>query len=470
MSRTLLVLILFSGCSGSSTIPPGDHSSPQVASSGAMTEVESHLPDEVQPNVQLKPMDWFEDVTKQSGVNFTYRNGQESGHHYILESPGGGVAMFDYDVDGDLDLYFTGGGNISKDPVQISGRASALYRNDGNWKFSDVTEESGLAKPLDYSHGMAVADFNRDGFPDLFVCCYGASRLYRNVNGREFVDITESSGIQAPGWCTAAAWTDIDADGWPDLVVIRYLDWSPQVHQECFNADGKQEVCGPGRFEAVRDLLFRNRCDGSFEEISESVGFTRHGKGLGVVVADVNLDGWIDYYVANDETENHLYFGQSDGSVREDALAAGVAVNEYGMQEGSMGVDVGDVNSDGYPDLWVTNFESEDNALYQNLGQSSFTHVTSRMALSGQSRRQVGFGTALADFDGDGWLDIFVANGHVFYHGGELPYRQQSQLFQNLRRSQFSNVSETGGTYFRSEHCARGAAVGDLDNDGVLIW
>jgi hypothetical protein len=468
MSRILLVLTLLSGCSGSSTAPPGDHSSQQANSPASATEKELQLPEVPQPDVQLQQSDCFEDVTKQCGVNFAYRNGQESGQRYILESLGGGVAMFDYDVDGDLDLYFTGGGNISKDPVQITGRASALYRNDGNWKFCDVTRETGLAEPLDYSHGMAVSDFNRDGYPDLFVCCYGTSRLYRNIDGREFVDVTESSGIDATGWCTAAAWTDIDTDGWPDLVAIRYLNWSPQVHQECFNADGKQEVCGPGRFEGASDLLFRNRGDGSFEEISESSGFFGRGKGLGVVVADLNLDGWIDYYVANDKTENHLYFGQSDGSLREDAFAAGAAVNEYGMPDGSMGVDVGDVNSDGYPDIWVTNFEGDDNALYQNLGQSSFTHATSRMALSGQSRRQVGFGTALADFDGDGWLDIFVANGHVFYHGGELPYHQQPQLFQNLHRSQFSNVSETGGTYFRSQHCARGAAVGDLDNDGGL--
>ncbi|MEQ9409986.1 MAG: CRTAC1 family protein [Fuerstiella sp.] len=461
----LLLLCFVSGCSGSSV----DEKRLQPHSGiGSAEQQQAAMEGKAAPERRPRATDWFEDITEHSGVNFSYRNGQEAGHCYILESLGGGVAMFDYDVDGDLDLFFTGGGSIAKKTGRITGTDSALFRHDAEGRFSDVTRESGLDQPIDYSHGTAVADFNRDGYPDLFVCCYGQCRLYRNIEGGKFVECSEAAGIRTSGWCTAAAWTDIDLDGLPDLIVIRYLKWSPEIDQDCFNADGKKEVCGPGRFDPERDLLFRNRGDGSFEEVSESVGFDRPGRGLGVVATDLNSDGRIDCYVVNDESENHLYLGGTDTAMREIGAAAGVAVNEYGMHDGSMGVDVGDVNSDGRPDLWVTNFESEDNALYQNLGDCSFAQVTAKMSLAGDSRRQVGFGTALADFDGDGQLDIFVANGHVFYHGGQLPYLQQPQLFRNTGRGHFEDISEAAAAYFITGHAARGAAVGDLDNDGGL--
>jgi len=434
----------------------------------------SPLPGRTAPPAATVPADdWFEDVTNRAGVSFRYWNGAEADRHYILESLGGGVALFDYDDDGDLDMFFTGGGEISRsNPVSIRGRPSALYRNDGDWRFVDVTEEAGLSAPGDYSHGCAVADFDRDGRLDLFVCCFGRCRLFRNSRDGRFVDVTRASGLDFEGWSTAAAWPDIDGDGWPDLYVTRYCNWRPERDQACVSSRGERDVCSPTVYRGEPDKLFRNLGNGTFEEITEAAGLTDSGKGLGVVAADLDGDGYVDLYVARDEVEKDLFRGGTALPLAEAARTLGVATSEFGVPEGSMGVDVGDYDGDGRPDLWVTNFENEDNALYRNLGDGGFDYATVKAGLAGQSRRYVGFGTALADFDGDGWLDIFVANGHVFVHGRQSPYRQPAQLFQNVAgrsgERRFENVSEKGGAYFRTPHVGRGAAVGDLDDDGAL--
>jgi hypothetical protein len=424
-------------------------------------------------DVKVEPGDWFENVTARTGIEFRYRNGEEAGRRYILESLGGGVALFDYDNDGDLDVFCTGGGEISSsEPVVIRGRASALYRNDGSWNFVDVTNEAGLACEIDYSHGCGVADFDRDGWLDLFVCCYGRSRLFRNTRNGAFLEVSQSAGIDVTGWSTAVAWPDIDGDGWPDLYITRYAEWSPQRDQPCWNSRGQRDVCSPTVYRGEPDKLFRNRGDGRFEEITQAAGLKGSGKGLGVVAADLDDDGFVDLYVARDEVEKDLYCGGPTLPLAETAQKAGVAANEFGVPEGSMGVDVGDYDGDGRPDLWVTNFENEDNALYHNLGAGGFVYATVAAGLAGHSRRYVGFGTALADFDGDGWPDIFVANGHVFVHGRQSPYRQPAQLFRNVAAREggrrFENVSARGGTYFQMPHVGRGAAVGDLDDDGAL--
>ncbi|HEV7223951.1 MAG TPA: CRTAC1 family protein [Pirellulales bacterium] len=412
--------------------------------------------------------DWFADVTDASGVRFTYRNGQEGKQFTILETVGGGAAMIDYDNDDDLDLFFPGGGTISSSPMKIGGLPGALYRNDGEWRFVDVTAEAGLAEAAGYTHGCAVADFDRDGFADLFVSGYRCGRLYRNDGRGHFVDVTEQAGLAADGWSTAAAWADIDRDGWPDLFVAHYLTWQPSDNEPCGdNSAGVRDVCPPQNYPGASNRLFRNRGDGSFEDITEQAGISRPDKALGVLAADVNEDGWIDFYVANDAIANRLYLGRGGLRFEEMGAVSGTAFNEFGAPEGSMGVDFADYNGDGLGDLWTTNFEMEDNSLYRNDGGGQFTHATVLAGLAGQCRPLVGFGTAFADFDSDGWLDLFVANGHVFYRMGRSPYRQKAFLFRNQAGESFADASESGGPYFSVPHAGRGAAVGDLDNDGA---
>ncbi len=410
--------------------------------------------------------DWFEEVTSASGLQSVYRNGQESHQAFILESLGGGVALIDYDCDGDLDAFLIGGGLIETNPITIRGLPGKLFRNDAEFQFVNVSAPAAITVESDYSHGCFGADYDNDGFQDLLVTCYGRCRLFRNQGDGSFEEVSQVAGLVRENWWTGAAWGDIDHDGFVDLMVTGYVDWSPELDRPCHNSKQQRDVCSPNRYRPADNCLFRNQGNGTFSDISKQVGMIAGGNGLGIVAADINADRLVDFYVANDESDNFLYLGTPNGQLREVGHQTGVAVNQYGTHEGSMGVDAGDFDGDGLVDLWVTNFEHEDNALYRNLGHELFEHSTTRAGLAGRSRLYVGFGTALEDFDGDGHLDLFVANGHVFYHGGELPYRQRPQLFRNTGNSQFEDVSTNGAHYFRSNHSGRGSAVGDLDNDG----
>ena len=359
----------------------------------------------------MEPDDWFEDFTDRLGVRFTHRNGREAGRFYMIESFGGGVAVIDYDRDGDCDLFFSGGGTLSKDsPDAIGGLPSAMFRNDREWHFTDVSNLSGFAAPPDYSQGCAVTDFDVDGFPDLFLCCFGRSRLYRNCGDGTFVEV-EVATLPQHDWATAASFADLDRDGFPDLLLARYADWSVSTDVKCIER-GTRDLCGPTSYAGTSCLAFRNRGDGTFEDWSSRLGLHGPVRGLGIVAADLNMDGWVDIYIASDVTANQLYLGGRDLPLIECAVTSGVAVNEWGQPESSMGVDVGDYNGDGRPDIWLTNFEKEDNTLYQNLGEELFLHSTVSAGLSGVSRMRVGFGTSMTDFDGDGWPDLFVLNGN----------------------------------------------------------
>ena len=414
------------------------------------------------------PEDWFEDVTDRSGIQFSYQNGREGGLFTIVETVGGGVAMIDYDQDGDLDLFFPGGGKIAGPPPSFEGRPSALYRNDGDWQFVDVTAQAGLDQPGDYSLGCSVADYDRDDFPDLLVTCYGRSRLYRNDRKGGFEDATTESRLLLDGFYTAAAWADVDRDGWPDLYVTGYVQCAGDEDKQCIESLRKiRDTCGPLHFPAQSDRLYRNDHDGTFDDITATMGLSDKGKGLGVVAADFDQNGWIDFFVANDTVANQLYLRQPDAPFDESGLVAGVAVGYAGNPEGSMGADVGDFDGDGRGDLFVTNYEVEDNALYRATGDASFSNRTLQANLGDVCRRYVGFGTGLVDFDLDGWLDLFVINGSVHYVTGRTPYAQPSFVFRNLG-GRFENVSAAAGPYFSEEHVGRGAAVGDLDDDGAL--
>lgn len=411
---------------------------------------------------------WFEEIRGDKQLDFAYRSGRHSGHYYILEGCGGGVALIDFDADDDLDLFFTGGGTINAPPKGIRGLPNALFRNDGNWQFVNVTENAGLSLPGNYSHGCVVVDFNQDGSQDLVVCGYGGCRLYANQQDATFREVTHAAHVQSDSWNIAAVSGDFDQDGWPDLLIVRYLNWSPDIDRRWHNDLGQREVAGPTFYDGVQSKLLRNQGDGTFEDITHSAGLREVGKGLGAVIADLNRDGWLDIYVANDEMANHLYLGHDELPFQEVGIEAGVATDEFGNPEGSMGLDVGDYDGDGQLDLWVTNFRGEDNGLYRNLGDGSFLRTTAAMGLAGVSRPFVGWSTGLADFDSDGWLDIFVANGHVSYHDPQSALQQPAQLFRNVMGKRFENVSLQGGSYFHGKHIGRGAAIGDLDNDGAL--
>ena len=416
---------------------------------------------------EIRSDDWFEDYTEQSGIRFAHRNGRDAGRFYMIESFGGGVAMIDFDLDDQIDLFFSGGGTISAEtPSLIGGVRPAFYRNAGAWRFPEVTVAAGLGLPPDYSQGCAVTDWNSDGFPDLFLCCYGRSRLYSNMGDGTFCELEEES-LPARGWATAAAFGDIDRDRQPDLFVARYTDWSPESDKPCLER-GSRDLCGPTSYSGTTCQFWHNSGDGRFEDWSDRVGLQGNVHGLGVISTDLNGDGWVDFYVSNDALPNHLYLGGANSQLVESALVSGVAFGEWGQAEASMGLDVADFNGDGLPDIFTTNFEKEDNSLYRNIGDGQWMHATVSTGLSGVSRMRVGFGTSLSDFDSDGWPDLFVLNGNPIYATAETPYEQSPQLFRNLLGRRFEEVSEQGGTYFQEAHSGRGNAVGDLDNDGAL--
>ncbi len=414
----------------------------------------------------------FEDVTARTGIDFAYRNGEEANFTTVLESLGGGVAAFDFDGDGKIDLYFPGGGSL--DGKEIRGRPGKLYRNLGDMKFQDVSKECGIADlALFYTHGVAVADFDRDGFPDLLVTGWNRVMLLHNeanpAGGRRFVDITAKAGLTDSRWATAAAWGDLDGDGFPDLYVCYYLDWSFANDPVCTGTGGKRDVCPPQKFKPLQHRIYRNAGDGTFQDKTAQAKLRPDGKGLGVVIVDADGDGKPDIYVANDGGDNFLYLNRGGFAFEEVGFHAGVATDDNGLYNGSMGVDATDYDGTGRASLWVTNFQGEVHALYRNAGAGRFHHHSQAAGLGRIGRSYVGFGTSFADFDRDGWEDLVIANGHVLRDPAGSTHRQRplflhNELFEGRR--QFRELPRKGGAYFRSEQVGRGLAVADLDNDG----
>lgn len=412
--------------------------------------------------------DWFDDVTVASNVDFSFRNGREGEKFTLLESVGGGAGLFDFNCDDAVDLFVTGGGTIQGSPIVIAGLPNALYRNQSNLRFETVGLPARLADSDTYAIGCSVCDYNCDGHPDLFVTGYPRCNLYCNQGDGTFADVTTAAGLQFDGLQTASTWGDFDSDGLPDLLVVAYVTFDLREDRNCGDETRRiRDICGIWQYPPAPDRLFRNRGDGTYEEVTARAGLRADGKGLGVVSADVNEDGALDVYIANDFTPNFLYLGDGKGQFRECGLISGTASDENGIPQGSMGVDFGDYDGDGRGDLFVTNYQLEDNTLYRNLGDAQFAVTNGKVGLRDTCRPYVGFGTGWVDWDSDGWLDLFVLNGHVMYFTGDSPYEQPQFLFRNRDGERFENRSSQGGPYFAVPHVARGGAVGDLDNDGA---
>lgn len=409
----------------------------------------------------------FAAVTDRSGVEFVYRDGQEAGHFSMVESLGGGVAIFDFDGDRLLDLFFPGGGRFGEGR-EILGLPSSLYRNTGSLRFQDVSESAGAEKTPFYNHGAAVGDFNSDGFPDLLVTGYGGLLLFANNGDGTFTEVARPAGLTDELWSSSAGWGDLNGDGVLDLYVAHYVDWSFDNHPECGTLSGQRDVCPPKRFSGLPHTLYFGAGDGTFVDVSREAGLEPHGelgKGLGVLLADVDLDGKLDIYVANDTVANFLYHNLGNGKFSEVGNESGTALSDMATPDGSMGIDLTDFNGDGLPDIWVANYERESLALYRNEGNCQFLHVSRMTGVTAVGSLYVSFGTLFLDFDRDGDEDIFVSNGHVIRVPSNSPVRQVPLLFEN-RGGRFFNVAPEAGECMREAHLGRGAAGGDLDGDG----
>ena len=419
----------------------------------------------------------FADVTKASGVSFTHRNSATS-NKYLVETMGGGVALLDYDNDGRLDIFLTNGAKI-EDPMppgKLPDKSdpaywNRLYHQNADGTFVDVTEKAHLTgMPQNrYGMGIAVGDYDNDGFDDLYVTNYGGNTLYHNDGNGTFTDVTGRAGVGASGWSASAGFFDYDNDGRLDLLVTRYVDWTFQSNRHCGETQpGYRSYCHPDNFEGMTNLLFHNNGDGTFTDVSEKSRIARSiGKGLGVSFADYDNDGFTDVYIANDSVQCFLFHNNGDGTFSEVGLTAGVGFNEDGKTFAGMGVDFADYDNDGRPDVVVTDLSNERYMLFRQNADHSFREVTNLSGLGAATLSFSGWSTRLFDYDNDGWKDLFVAQGHVMdtieKTAPNLRYLQPPLLLRN-DGGRFVRVD--AGDVFQRSWAGRGAAFGDLDNDG----
>lgn len=432
------------------------------------------LPQRPKGKLDLKPASAlstirFREVAQQAGLDFVLQNNPTPRKH-MIETMAGGLAAFDYNNDGKIDIFFTNGAaipSLEKDSPKFFNR---LYRNDGGMKFTDVTLEAGVAG-AGYSMGAAAADYNNDGYTDLFVAGVYRNILYRNLGNGKFEDVTEAAGIKSDKWSVAAGWLDYDNDGWLDLFVVNYAHWTPAFDRYCGDRERNLRVyCHPKYFEGLPNTLYRNRRDGTFEDVSKEAGILEHiGRGMSVAFADYDNDGFTDMLVTNDNLPNFLFRNRRNGTFEEVALEAGVALTNNGAPIASMGADFRDFDNDGLCDINLTALTGETFPLFRNLGKGSFLDATHISQLAQLSAARSGWSNGLFDFNNDGWKDLFTANSDVndlIDLFQSTHYKQPNSLFANLGDGTFRDVSSDAGFTLARAH--RGSAFADFDNDGKV--
>ena len=414
----------------------------------------------------------FTNVAETWGIDFEHENGATP-DKFMPETMSGGGLILDYDDDGWPDLFLVNSGSFADQDVAAAARHK-LYRNNGNGDFTDVSTSSGIGVS-GYGVGACAADYDNDGWIDLYVTSVDRNTLYRNTGSGRFVDVTEAAGVGSERWSASCAFGDIDNDGDVDLYVTNYVDFdSVENNQYCgAETDAGRMYCHPNVYNGLPDILYRNNGNGTFSDVSSEAGiFTTEGKGLGVVFGDYNNDGWTDIYVANDSVRNFLFHNRGDGSFEETGLFSGVAYGANGEPLAGMGTDMGDIDGDGLLDVFVTNLMDQTHNLYRNLGDELFAEVTAQTGVGMATRPFVGFGTAFFDYDNDTDLDLAIANGDVIDNISDVyperSYPQRNLLLDNDGTGRFTDVAPVSGSGFDLEKVGRGLAVGDLDNDGDL--
>ncbi len=467
MQRSSIILCLFlssflllSACKQAAPTPGG--AAPEVAS---QTPLPSASPTPPRPSGPIE----FTDVSAQAGIRFKHHSGA-FGKKYLPETLGTGGAFLDYDNDGWQDILFV---NSMDWPEHKTGKSFlALYHNNQDATFTDVTRSAGLAIEM-YGIGVAVADYDNDGNDDIYITCVGPNHLFRNFGGGKFADVTAKAGVGDPGFSASALWFDYDNDGKLDLFVANYVDWSVEKDQFC-SLDGKNKsYCTPQSYKGQSSTLYHNRGNGSFENVTQRAGLNDPtSKSLGVSLLDYNSDGWMDFFVANDTEPNKLYKNNGNGTFTDEAVAAGVAFSEAGTARAGMGVDAGDYDGSGRQGIVIGNFTNESMALYNNDGKGLFTDEAPNSGIGKMSAQSLTFAVFFFDYDLDGLLDVFAANGHVSDDISvvqpNVKYAQPPHLFHNKGKKKFEEMTGKLGRALQRAIVGRGAAYGDFDNDGDL--